>query len=60
MPLEVRWHDGRIEIEPAPAPVKLVRKGRLLVAVPEIETEALTAEIVEETREALARERGGV
>ena len=35
MPLEVRWHEGRIEIEPAPWPVKLVRKGRLLVAVPE-------------------------
>jgi len=32
--LQIRWRNGRIEIEPAPVPVKLVRKGRLLVAVP--------------------------
>ena len=32
--LEVRWREGRIEIEPAPAPVRLQRRGRLLVAVP--------------------------
>ncbi|MGH7808198.1 MAG: AbrB/MazE/SpoVT family DNA-binding domain-containing protein [Thermodesulfobacteriota bacterium] len=50
MPLEVRWHDGRIEIEPAPLPVKLVRKGRLLVAVPENIASPLTTETVERTR----------
>ena len=50
MPLEVRWHDGRIEIEPATLPVRLVRKGRLLVAVPETDIEPLTATTVEATR----------
>ena len=34
MPLEVRWEKGAIAITPAPLPVKLERKGRLLVAVP--------------------------
>jgi AbrB family looped-hinge helix DNA binding protein len=58
MRLEVRWHDGRIEVEPAAVPVKLVRKGRLLVAVPETAVGDLTAETVEETRQALAGERG--
>jgi AbrB family looped-hinge helix DNA binding protein len=58
MPLEVLWHDGRIAIEPATLPVRLVRKGRLLVAVPETDMEQLTAATVEETRQALARERG--
>ena len=29
--VEVRWRSGRIEIEPAPLPVNLVRKGRLTV-----------------------------
>jgi AbrB family looped-hinge helix DNA binding protein len=57
MDLDIRWHEGRIEIEPAPLPVKLVRKGRLLVAVPERAVEPLTPEIVEQTREALRRER---
>ena len=57
MPLEVRWYDGRIEIEPAAARMRLVRRGRLLVAVPEMDLEQLTAEAVEDTRQALARER---
>jgi len=57
MDLEIRWREGRIEIEPAPLPVKLVRKGRLLIAVPERDVEPLTEQIVERTREALRRER---
>ncbi len=57
MPLEVRWREGRIEIEPTPLPVKLVRKGRLLVAVPQKDTVPLTAETVERTRRMLQRER---
>lgn len=55
--LDVRWHDGRIEIEPSALPVRLVREGRFLVAVSETEVEQLTAETVEETRRALAEER---
>jgi AbrB family looped-hinge helix DNA binding protein len=58
-PLEVRWRDGRVEIEPAPMPVKLVRQGRLLVAVPERKTGPLQAEMVERTRRILRRERRG-
>ncbi len=57
MPLEVRWHDGRIEIEPTTLPVRLVRKGRLLVALPEADVEQLASETVEETRRALEWER---
>ncbi|HEY7675445.1 MAG TPA: AbrB/MazE/SpoVT family DNA-binding domain-containing protein [Candidatus Methylomirabilis sp.] len=57
MPLEVRWRAGRIEIEPAPLPVKLVRKGRLLVALPTQAAGVLRGEMVEETRKALRRGR---
>ncbi len=59
MPLDVRWRDGRIEIEPAPTEVRLERRGRLLVAVPEIEVPPLSFEIVEDTRDILLRERDG-
>ena len=57
MPLDVRWRAGRIEIEPAPLPVKLVRKGRLLVAVPDRDVPGLSADTVERTRQTLRRER---
>jgi len=57
MPLEVRWREGRIEIEPEPLRVKLVRRGRLLVAVPEVPVPALDLETVERTRRVLRRER---
>ena len=57
LPLEVRWRDGRIEIEPAPLPVELVRRGRLLVAEPRSETVPLMAEAVEQTREDLRADR---
>jgi AbrB family looped-hinge helix DNA binding protein len=57
MPLEVCWREGLIEIEPAPLPVNLVRKGRLLVAVPQKDVNPLTAETVERTRTTLRRER---
>ena len=55
--LEVRWRGGRIEIEPAPAAVRLQRRGRLLVAVPRKTTPALTSEAVEQTRSKLLDER---
>lgn len=57
MPLDVRWEEGRIEITPAPLPVKLVRRGRLLVAIPQKDVSPLTAEAVDRTRTALRRER---
>lgn len=59
MPLDVRVHEGRIEIEPAPLAVRLEKRGRFLVAVPEGQVPVLTSESVEETRGKLRRERGG-
>lgn len=56
-PLEVRWRDGRIEIEPAPTAVRLQRKGRLLVAVPKKKLPKLTPETVEQTRTKLLDKR---
>ncbi len=57
VPLTVRWREDRIEIEPEPMPVKLTRKGRLLVAVPQDSVLPLRTETVERTRRALRRER---
>ena len=59
MPLEVRLHDGRIEIEPAPLAVTLESRGRFVVAVPQQPVPALTRNVVDETRRRLRRERAG-
>jgi AbrB family looped-hinge helix DNA binding protein len=56
-PLEVRWRDGVIEIEPQALPVKLERKGRLLVARPTTRVTALRTVTVERTRRHLAARR---
>ena len=56
--VEVRWVAGRIEIEPAPLPVRLVPRGSLKVAMPERAVPRLGAGIVEEVRAALQQERG--
>jgi AbrB family looped-hinge helix DNA binding protein len=56
-PLEIRWHEGRIEIEPAPASVRLQRRGRLLVAVPQGKLPKLSSESVERTRDGLLDDR---
>lgn len=58
-PLEVRWRDGIIEIEPASTPVKLQRRGKLLVAVAGPRQPVLLASTVERTRRTLRRERRG-
>lgn len=50
VPLEVRWRDGVIEIEPQPLAVTLERRGRLLVARPRTKVGALRAATVERTR----------
>ena len=57
VPLDVKWRDGRIEIEPAPVAVRLQRRGRLLVAVPRKKIPALTPETVEQTRLKLLEDR---
>ena len=57
MSLDVRVKEGKIEIEPAPLDIKLERRGRLLVAVPQESIPTLTSETVEETRRRIRRER---
>lgn len=55
--LEIRWRQGLIEIEPAPLPVKLKKRGRFLVALPDQPIERLTNETVQRTRRQLTRNR---
>ncbi len=59
VPLEVRWRDGRIEIEPAPLAVRMEKRGRWVVAVPEGgAVPAMGEDVVERTRLELEEERG--
>ena len=53
--LEVRAGDGRLEVEIAPTPLQLKRRGKGLVAVPDEVLPPLTAEIVRETLERVRR-----
>lgn len=53
--LEIRAGDGRLEIEIAATPVTLQRRGKGVVAVPETELPALTADRVRETLERVRR-----
>lgn len=56
VPLEIRVRDGRVEIEPMPRAVRVVRRGRLSVAVPVEESgERLTNEQVRRTTDAVRR-----
>lgn len=57
MALAIRCRDGRVEIEAVLTPIRLVRRGRFLVAVADEPVERLTPEMVEETRAAIRRER---
>jgi AbrB family looped-hinge helix DNA binding protein len=53
--LEIRAGDGRLEIEIASTPMRLKKRGKELVAVPETELPPLTAEHVRETLERVRR-----
>ena len=53
-PLEIWVADGHLEIEIAPTPMRLKKRGKGVVAIPETELPALTAEQV---RDALERVR---
>jgi len=57
MPHKVRWENGNIAIAPAPLPVKLERKGRLLVAVSAEAVAPLSTNTVECIRKKIRRER---
>jgi AbrB family looped-hinge helix DNA binding protein len=52
LPLEIRCHDGRIEIEPAPRPVTRVKKGHVAVAIAAT-VEKLSAATVREIQRSL-------
>lgn len=54
-PLEIRAGDGRLEIEIAPTPMQLKKRGKGVVAVPDAELPALTAEQVRDTLERVRR-----
>jgi AbrB family looped-hinge helix DNA binding protein len=56
--LEIRIVGCHLEIEPAPVPVKLEHRGKLLVAVPRRPQPPLTAEEVEAVTTRLREERG--
>jgi AbrB family looped-hinge helix DNA binding protein len=58
--LEIRWRQGLIEIEPAPLPVKLKKRGRFLVALPDQPIDRLRSETVERTRRQISRNRAAV
>ena len=54
-PLELREREGHLEIEPAPTPMRLVRRKHGTVAVPEAELPPLTDELVRATLERVRR-----
>ena len=58
VPLSFRFSDGRIEIEPEPAEVRVVARGKLRVATPVSDLPALSDETVSRTREDLRTRRG--
>ncbi len=53
--LEIRAGDGRIEIDIAPTPMRLKKRGKGEVAIPQDELPALTADQVRETLERVRR-----
>jgi AbrB family looped-hinge helix DNA binding protein len=53
--LEIRAGDGRLEIEIAPTPMRLKKRGKGVVAVPDAALPALTAEPVRDTLERVRR-----
>ena len=53
--LEIRAHDGRLEIEPAPTPMRLKKRGKHSVAVADQPLPPLTVDQVRETLEQTRR-----
>lgn len=53
MPLTVTCREGRIEIEPRRRPVRIVKRGRLQVAMSVDDAEPLTRETVQRTQNRL-------
>jgi AbrB family looped-hinge helix DNA binding protein len=53
--VEIRVGEGRLEIEVAATPVRLKKRGKGVVAVPESAMPELTADLVRETLERIRR-----
>ena len=53
--LEIRAGDGRLEIEIAPTPMRLKKRGKGVVAVPDRKLPPLTADDVRDTLERVRR-----
>lgn len=53
--LEIRAGDGRLEIEIAPTPMRLKKRGKGVVAVPDAQLPALTADQVRDVLERVRR-----
>ncbi|MBW1879676.1 MAG: AbrB/MazE/SpoVT family DNA-binding domain-containing protein [Deltaproteobacteria bacterium] len=58
MPLEVRFRDGRIEIEPVPVAVDLVDEDGVVVAVAREPVPPLTTATTRAVRDSIRDERG--
>lgn len=56
-PKKRRAGDGRLEIEIAPTPMQLKKRGKGMVAVPDAELPELTAQQVRDTLEHVRRRR---
>jgi len=54
-PLEIRAGDGRLEIEIAATPMRLKRRGKGVIAVPDRKLPRLTADDVRDTLERVRR-----
>lgn len=55
LPLEIRAGDGCLEIEIAPTPMHLKKRGEGVVAVPDAKLPVLTADQVRDTLERVRR-----
>jgi AbrB family looped-hinge helix DNA binding protein len=53
--LDIISREGRLEIVPAPTPMRLVDEGEGVVAVAEVEMPPLTVDLVRETLEQVRR-----
>jgi AbrB family looped-hinge helix DNA binding protein len=58
MPLEVRFQDGRIEIEPKTMQIRLERRGDWVVAMPVEPVPPMDHEVVERTLRKIRNSRG--
>lgn len=54
-PLDITSRDGRLEIVPAPTPMRLADDGDGVVAVADMEMPPLTADLVRDTLEQVRR-----